>query len=200
MKRTWRWAALLALSACASPKQAQRLPPAPPTPDVPLHLPRRADERLTAFDLNHDGKPDVWDYTVEVPGPDGKPQERLDRKELDMNSDGRADIVKWFDPHERLARETLDLDFDGRVDQVNVFQDGVLVRKERDLDQDGRPDQFTFYEGGRVVRKERDTNGDGKVDVWEYFQKGKLDRLGEDVDFDGTVDKWIEGDVAVSPP
>lgn len=153
---------------------------------------KRGDEKVTEYDLNHDNKPDVWDYTVTVKGPDGKDVERLTRKELDVNWDGKVDIAKFYDAKEQVEREMLDLDFDGRVDQVNFYEKGVIVRKERDLDYNGKTDLWTFYEKGKLVRKEKDVNGDGKVDYWEYWEGDHVDRIGEDLDGDGNVDRWTK--------
>src|SRR6185295_17145977 len=63
---------------------------------------RRADERITKYDLNHDGTPDVFAYTVPVKGDDGKEVQRLIRKELDLNFDGKIDITKWYDAQEQV--------------------------------------------------------------------------------------------------
>ena len=153
---------------------------------------RHGDEKVKEFDLNGDKKPDVWVYSVIVKGPDGKDVERVVRKELDINWDGRVDISRTYDENEQLSVEKLDLDFDGKVDQINYFEKGVVVRKERDLTASGKPSLWLFYEKGKLVRKERDTNGDGKVDYWEYWENDQVDRIGEDLDGDGNVDKWTK--------
>lgn len=153
---------------------------------------RRGDEKVTEFDLNHDKKPDVWSFTVPAKSEDGKDYDRLVRKELDINWDGKVDIRREYGEKEQVQRESLDLDFDGRIDQVNFYEKGGIVRKERDLDYNQKPDLWIFYEKGKIVRKERDTNSDGKVDYWEYWEKDQVDRVGEDLDGDGNVDKWTK--------
>lgn len=150
------------------------------------------NEKVTEFDLNGDKKPDVWTYTVMVAGPDGKEVERVVRKELDLNWDGKVDISRQYDEREQISREALDLDFDGKVDQVIYYEKGIVVRKERDLSSQGKPSLWLFYEKGQLARKERDTNGDGKVDYWEFWENGQVDRVGEDLDGDGNVDKWTK--------
>lgn len=150
------------------------------------------NEKVTEFDLNGDKKPDVWTYTAPGKSPDGKDIEKLTRKELDINWDGRVDIARNYDEREQVEREALDLDFDGKVDQVNYYEKSIIVRKERDLSSAGRPSLWLFYEKGKLVRKERDTNGDGKVDYWEYWEGEQVDRVGEDLDGDGNVDKWTK--------
>lgn len=157
---------------------------------------RRGDEKVTEFDLNHDGKPDVFEYKVpgkseEGSGP-GKDVEKLVRKELDLNFDGRVDLTKYYDEKEQVVREAYDLDFDGKVDAVYYYEKGAIVRKERDLNGDGRIDEWDYLEKGKIVRKERDTNADGKVDYWEYWENDQVDRYGEDLDGDGTVDRWTK--------
>lgn len=157
-----------------------------------IHQQRQGDEKLTEFDLNADKKADVWTFTATAKGPDGKDVDRVVRKELDINWDGRVDISRTYDEKEQISREALDLDFDGKVDQVNYYEKGIIVRKERDLSSAGKPSLWIYYEKGKVVRKERDTNGDGKVDYWEYWEADQVDRIGEDLDGDGNVDKWTK--------
>lgn len=153
---------------------------------------KKADgETVTEFDLNKDKKPDVWTYTVKAVGADGKEIERVSRKDLDINWDGKVDIARQYDEKEQISREALDLDFDGQVDEVIFYEKGLVVRKERNLS-GGRPSLWVFYEKGQIVRKERDTNGDGKVDYWEYWENNQVDRIGEDLDGDGNVDKWTK--------
>lgn len=149
------------------------------------------DETVTEFDLNRDKKPDVWTYTVKAIGADGKEYERVSRKDLDINWDGKVDIARQYDEKEQISREALDLDFDGKVDEVIFYEKGIVVRKERYLSSE-RPSLWLFYEKGQLVRKERDTNGDGKVDYWEYWENNQVDRIGEDLDGDGNVDKWTK--------
>ena len=153
---------------------------------------RRADEKVTRYDLNHDGTPDVFSSSITVKGEDGKEVQRTVRKELDLNYDGKIDITKFYDDSEQVDKEAYDLDFDGKVDQVNFYVKGVCVRKERDLNYDGKADLWLFLEKNHIVRKERDNNGDGKVDYWEYWENDQVDRVGEDLDGDGTVDRWMK--------
>jgi hypothetical protein len=155
-----------------------------------IHVDKQGGERVVSLDLNRDGKPDVFTYSLQTKKPDGTQTERLVRKELDINGDGLIDIRRVFDEQETLLRESLDLDFDGRVDQTNLYDHGTLVKKERDLDYNGKPDEWVLYEKGKIVRKERDANSDGRVDYWEYWENEAVDRVGEDLDGDGKVDRW----------
>ncbi len=160
---------------------------------------RSGDEKITEFDLNHDKRPDVWSFTVPGKSPDGKEIDRLVRKELDVNWDGKVDITRNYGENESIDRESLDLDFDGKVDQVNFYEKSILVRKERDLDYNGKPDLWIYFEKGKIERKERDTNGDGKIDYWEYWEGDHVDRIGEDLDGDGNVDRWTKNPNAEGP-
>lgn len=153
---------------------------------------RNGNEKVTEYDLNGDKRPDVWTFTTMGKGPDGKDVEKLVRKELDVNWDGKVDISQNYDEREQVQRAALDLDFDGKVDQVNFYEKGVIVRKESDLTSTGKPSLFRYYEKGKLVRKERDTNADGRIDYWEYWEGDQVDRVGEDLDGDGNVDRWTK--------
>jgi hypothetical protein len=153
---------------------------------------KSGDETLTEFDLNKDKKTDVWTYTIPSKAADGRAIDKITRKELDINWDGKIDISRVYDEKELIGREAIDLDFDGKVDQVNYYEKGTIVRKERDLSSAGKPSLWLYFEKGKLVRKERDTNTDGKVDYWEYWEADQVDRIGEDLDGDGTVDKWTK--------
>jgi hypothetical protein len=188
--------AAIAFGGCSGGKEAVRTGMSPTGEDEGVAgnivQSRRGDEKVTEFDLNHDKKPDVWSFTVPAKDAEGKEFDRLVRKELDINWDGKVDITRGYDDREQIGREALDLDFDGRVDQVNFYEKNVIVRKERDLDYNSKPDLWIFFEKGKIVRKERDTNNDGKVDYWEYWEGDQVDRIGEDLDGDGNVDKWTK--------
>jgi hypothetical protein len=187
-------AGFLALAGCATEAAAKKDDAANEGEALSDNIRQKkaGNETVKEFDLNGDKRADVWVYSVAGKGPDGKPIDRVVRKELDINWDGRVDIARTYDENEQLSVEKLDLDFDGKIDQVNYFEKGVVVRKERDLTASGKPSLWLFYERGRLVRKERDTNGDGKVDYWEYWEGDQVDRIGEDLDGDGTVDKWTK--------
>ena len=153
---------------------------------------RQGNEKVTEYDLNRDKKPDVYVYTVPAKTEDGRDYDRLVRKELDINWDGKIDISRSYTDNEQIESEKIDLDFDGQVDQKNFYTKGVIVRKERDIGYTGKPNTWIFYEKGKIVRKERDGDGDGKIDYWEYWENDQIDRFGEDLDGDGNVDRWTK--------
>jgi len=189
MRRPLLLAVALLASACAG--QQKPLAAAPGTePKAPTALPgpgsALAGESLAEYDLNHDGKADVWKYYVL----DASGRERVTRREKDLNGDGKIDSWESYAPDGTLSRLVYDMDFDGKPDATLTFEKDQLVRKEYAFGFDGVPHSFNFYEKGKLVRKERDTNGDGRVDSWEYWENGEIDRIGTDVDGDGVVDKW----------
>ena len=195
----WRLSLLTAgaLAACGGNKTVQPDGHAQSgAPDV--HLERRGDEKVVQYDLNRDGKPDVWEYFVSAKDAEGHVVDHLVRKEMDLNFDGKVDAVYWYDDKGDKVREQLDLDFDGKVDETIFFEKGQVVRKERDLNGDGKVDTWLFYERGQLVRKERDTKGTGRVDYWEFWENGQIDRIGEDLDGDGNVDRWTRSPDSVS--
>ena len=178
----------LALAACAgrtrAPKPAVKDAAAGPAgPALPAAGP---GETLAEYDLNHDGKPDVWKVTRRAA--DGK--ELLARRERDLNDDGKIDVWEAYDDDGNVVKQTVDLDFDGKPDLVLHFEKGQLVRKELGFAFDGKPHAWSYYEKGKLARKERDENNDGRVDYWEYWEGGEVDRIGVDLDADGRVDRW----------
>jgi hypothetical protein len=188
MSRWFLGLALVGLCGCTSDKGAEKAE-ARPAPE-PIRPARAPAEQVTEKDTNADEKPDVWVYAVEERAVDGQSRQRMVRKELDINWDGRVDITTYFDAREEREREAMDLDFDGKVDSVYFYEKGLNVRRERDLNGDGRTDVWAHYEKGKLARKERDSNGDGRVDYWEYWENDQVDRIGEDLDGDGHADKW----------
>ena len=195
MRRIAVAAALLLSTACASKQKV--LPPAPGREGMGPAVvgTPRPGETVHEFDLNHDGRTDVWSYSVK--GSDGK--DVTVRKEKDLNNDGKIDSWEEFDTSGLLTKQTYDMDFDGKPDVTLFFEKDQLVRKEYAFGFDGVPHTFNYYEKGKLVRKERDANGDGKVDTWEYWENGEADRVGIDVDGDSQVDRWETRKTAQAP-
>ncbi|HEX9306175.1 MAG TPA: hypothetical protein VF894_01715 [Anaeromyxobacter sp.] len=181
-------AALAAISCATAPKHETRPTAAPvvAAPVVPLGFEKQPGEALNEYDLTHDGKTDVWKYSVK----DASGKEVLLRKEKDLNGDGKVDSWEKYGPDGTLVRVVFDLDFDGKPDVTLFYEKDQLVRKEMAFGFDGLPRAWNYYEKGKLTRKERDTNGDGNVDSWEYWENGEIDRIGVDLDGDGQVDRW----------
>ena len=81
-----------------------------------------------------------------------------DSKTVDVNGDGRPDIVQVMKDGRETCR-IVDLNFDGAVD-VYIYYDekGAERRREADFDRDGRPDQISIYKDGQLVENDRETN------------------------------------------
>ena len=162
--------------------------PTPPNVDR-----TKCDEKgktVITADTNLDKKPDVWKFyqSVDV---SGQKTEILTCKEVDLNHDGKIDLVYYYDDKgATLTLDEADTDFDGKFDMTRYYANGKVVREELDTNFDGKPDVWKYFEDEKLVRQERDTNGDGKVDEWEYYEGGKLDRIGYDTTGNGTVNKW----------
>jgi hypothetical protein len=110
--------------------------------------------------------------------------------QVDVNGDGRADIVKVRSGERELCR-AVDLNFDGIKDGFIYYDaEGRERRRESDFDRDGHPDEVSTSEGGVVRRKERETNYDGKLDTWETYVDGRLAKTERDSDGDGVLDEW----------
>jgi hypothetical protein len=137
------------------------------------------------LDLNKDRKPDAYQFSKVVEG-----NVVVVRKEVDVNFDGKIDLIRAFADNGDLVDEHIDTDFDGKIDVVVVFERGVIVRKEYDTNFDQNVDMWRFFDKGVIARKEADLNYDGRIDYWEYWEGGKLDRVGIDRDGDGNVDEW----------
>lgn len=188
MRRLVLLTAGIAALACAGrtrPPVTTAPPPAAASPSVP-GLEPQPGEVLSEFDINRDGRPDVWKFVLT--DRDGK--ETLVRKEKDLNGDARVDAWEGYGPDGTITKLVYDLDFDGRPDVTLTFEKEQLVSKEYALGFDGVSRSTSFFEKGKLVRKERDTNSDGKVDYWEYWEGGEIDRIGQDLDGDGQVDRW----------
>ncbi len=143
-----------------------------------------------AIDFDGDQKPEIYNFFRER----ADAPRLLIRKELDLNRDGKMDVLSWFDDDGNLEKEEMDGDYDGNFDWTDHYQSGVRVMSEYDTDNDGRPNVFKYYDVGedgiaRIDRKERDTDGDGNIDVWERFNAdGEVIRTGRDTDGDGKMD------------
>ena len=116
-------------------------------------------------------------------------------RESDVNSDGRKDVVRYYDDEGRTLREESDRNFDGKMDMVSVYQDGKIMRVELDDNFDGKVETKIFYEAGKPSRAERDiagrsTEAQWKPNRWEYYEGGRMVRMGTDLDGDESVDRW----------
>jgi hypothetical protein len=182
----------LVLGAC--PDTDTRSDNATNEPQV-LEVELTDNAEIEKFDLNGDGKADVWKYFSTESAKNVAATERkrlLAKKDLDANFDGKIDIQQTYADDGALVREMMDLDFDGRLDVTDYYRGPEMIRREYKMNFVDKVDMWKHYEGGKLVRKERDTNGDGKKDLFEYFDKGKLKRVGYDRDGDEKPDDYDE--------
>lgn len=116
-------------------------------------------------------------------------------READLNSDGRKDVIRYYDNEGRSLREEADRNFDGKMDRATQFQNGEIVREDSDENNDGKLDVKVYFEKGLPLRVERDIAGRStpeqwQPDRWEYYENGRIVRMGTDVDGDSRVDRW----------
>lgn len=177
-------AGLVALAACGGST------PPPKTPEgerieirVATPLARRAckGDGDASVDIGGNGKAAVRHVKS-----GGKPV----CAELDLNLDGRVDLMRKFGPDGQIELEQHDLDFDGRLDQEAFFENGALVRKELDTNFDRWIDTWVFCDGAFIARLERDRHRIGRVDTWEEYERGQLVRVRYDDDGDGKIERW----------
>ncbi|OGQ92120.1 MAG: hypothetical protein A2289_04990 [Deltaproteobacteria bacterium RIFOXYA12_FULL_58_15] len=169
----------------AAPKPAEAV-----TDDTDPDVRARAQGMtLKRYDLNRDTVADVFKF-YRVEGDANNPVEIMVRKEMDINHDGKIDIVRSYDDKGSAVDEKTDLDFDGRFDTVAIYKEGVVHHREIDVNYDGKADVTRYYAGGKIERIESDRDHDGRIDTWEYFVEGELDRIGVDADRDGMADTW----------
>jgi hypothetical protein len=149
------------------------------------------NHRVVRLTTRDDGKPDIWKF-YETMVEAGTKLDVLVCKQVDINHDGKVDLVTYYDKEGRVAKEELDLDFDGKFDETVLYELGKVVRKLYDRNGDGKPDVWAYYEGGKLVRIERDSKFRGFVDIWEYYEAGRLERVGFNTTGRATnqVDRW----------
>ncbi len=107
-------------------------------------------------DLNHDGKPDMFEYY------DASGQVR--RREADFDDNGVVNMIEYYE-NGKVVRKELDTTGQHRIDTWDFFDPatGKRIRRERDSTNDGRVDQWWAYDGDKVTIA-ADKNGDGKPD------------------------------------
>jgi hypothetical protein len=185
-------AGLAAVSCSSTPRTAAPTLAPPPESAIAVQaipeLQPQPGEKASAFDTARSGRPNLWKYSVLV----GEGRERVVRREVDLNGDGRVDEWDAYDEEGNLAKVVYDLDFDGKPDLVVSYEKGQLVKKELAPGFDGLARTIAYFENGKLVRKERDGKGTGKIDTWEYYEREELDRVGTDDDGDGQVDRWVK--------
>jgi len=142
--------------------------------------------KTVKLDLNGDQLGDVTNY---IRVGEGSETGNLVRKEIDLNFDGKVDIIQiWKDGV--MTQEQIDADFDGQMEWTDFYSAGERIRAEWDTQFDGQPDIIRHYEGGKLKKLEMDTDGNQTMDYWEYYEDGVMQRSGQDTTGDGKIDQW----------
>ena len=139
------------LAACGSTQHPDEMASAPTGSNVPLapqvdrtKCSDKGKEIVTA-DTNEDKKPDVWKF-FQVMDVGGQKTEILTCKQVDLNHDGKLDIIYYYDDKGvQTTVEEFDLDFDGKFDLTVYYVNGKKVREELDTNYDQRPDLWKYY-------------------------------------------------------
>lgn len=182
------------LSACGG-DDAQKKPD-----DVKAATPKTTEERddngkiIRRYDHNGDKRADVIKYLEEYADPDDPSitLTRMRKMELDLNSDGKINVVRYYNPAGKVESEQNDLNLDGKFDVVSYYDKGRLAKKDILDGPTGEVIETRYYTNNQLLRVERDTNKDKdrQIDYWEYYEAGVLDRIGRDFNDDGRADSW----------
>ena len=176
----WIAAAALALGACKGKKSDTTPKNQAASSKIDASLCDEGKRKVQSFDLNKDGKPDVWhlyDGSVETC--------KID----DFDHDGKKDFMIAYDASHNPVYKKADVDWDGNFDLIEVFENGTITEVERDSDFDGKFDVKEIYAGGSLQSVRRDRNADNKPDQWEQYVDGQVTAITYDDDYDGKVDR-----------
>ena len=124
--------------------------------NIDRSLCEQGDKRVDSYDLNKDGKPDVWRMYA---------GQTLVCKQVDFDRDGRKDWIVAYDANGKTLYQQADFDYDGKYDMLAVFDvaTGHATEVQRDTDFDGAFDVKEVYgAGGALTSVRRDRNGDSK--------------------------------------
>ncbi|HEX7793195.1 MAG TPA: hypothetical protein VF456_02535 [Vicinamibacterales bacterium] len=92
----------------------------------------------------------------------------------DLNRDGRPDVWRAYGRDGRIARVAVDTNFDGRSDVEELYENGILVRRQTDRNFDDQIDLVQDFDPAtrQIVRSLTDVNADGVADLLVLFQNG----------------------------
>ncbi|HEY6476838.1 MAG TPA: hypothetical protein VI456_09680, partial [Polyangia bacterium] len=125
--------AVLAAACAENPKHAEMATPkgsnVPNAPNVDRSKCDEKGKNVITADTNLDQKPDVWKFyqSVDV---GGQKTEVLTCKEVDLNHDGKLDLVYYYDEKGIVSMDEADTDFDGKFDMTVYYAGGKKVREE----------------------------------------------------------------------
>src|SRR5262245_34614611 len=153
----WIAVVVCGVAACKG-KKADTTPKNQGNSKIDASLCDESSKKVVTFDLNKDGKPDVWHlYAGDVETC------KID----DFDHDGNKDWLVAYDAKHQPLYKKADVDYDGNYDLVEVYENGKLSEAERDTDFDGKMDVKEIYSNGELQSVRRDRNGDNKPDQWE---------------------------------
>lgn len=194
--------AVLAAAACGGGQKKETVQPARTAagnedlnlPKVDNDLCETKGKKVSLYDLNQDGKPDVWKLYDEKAARNAN-AELMTCKQVDLNHDGKKDYVAQFDEAGNIIVEEYDFDFDGKFDARLYFdrKTGKKYAAERVSGFRNDPDVWEkFGPDEKLEALRRDRNGDGRPDYWEQYLGGSLDKVLYDDNYDGQVDRKEE--------
>lgn len=148
------------------------------------------EETVEIIDENEDKIPEIKRYFTQIAD-----KRHMVREEIDLNSDEKMDMIKYYNRDRHLAKIHLDLDYDGKFDVRQYYEFDYrknrpsLVKKEIYTGLTEQPDIVKYYINEELFKRVLDRNNDGKGDLIEYFHEEKLVRVEKDDEFDGKIDK-----------
>jgi len=134
-------------------------------PDIKRVYDKKSGAELCRIvDLNHDGRPDLYEY-FEANG-------AVRRREYAYDDSGSVNAIEYYEGG-KLVRREYDTTGQHRIDTWDYFDPNkppnpktgrpVPVRRERDTNGDGRVDQWWVWDGEKITIT-MDKTGDGRPD------------------------------------
>ncbi len=113
------------------------------------------------------------------------------KKEYDLNQDGKPDVWIQYDSKGRMKEVKKDKDHDGKPDQFQVYKKGVLFSGKIDVNRDGKIDKVMFFDkdGKKPVKVLIDMDYDGYFDYWQTQNEKGVPQRFADSDGDRKPDK-----------
>ena len=186
----WIAAAVLGMAACKGKKADTTPKNSGSTSKIDASLCAEDGKKVQSFDLNKDGKPDVWHLFK-----DNVETCKID----DFDHDGIKDWLVAFDAQHQALYKKADLDKDGNIDLIEVYEKGTITESERDSDFDGKFDVKEVYASGSLQSVRRDRNADNKPDQWENYIDGVVSSITYDDNYDGKVDRRDDNPNGTTP-
>jgi len=156
---------------------------------------------VSSYDVNKDGKADMWKIYKEIKVSDNETKKVLLRREIDLNFNGKINYYKFYTEKGNIEKEYLDLNLDGVIDLIRFYEKNLIIREEhytknpikKDLTIDIKikPQKKVLYSNQKLTRIVIDRTGDGYLDQYLFFKKNKLIQIGFDDDNDGKIDTRV---------